>query len=151
MILEYEKLNFKNLMSIRKVMSYKDIKCEIENLAKVIKNYNAWSLGLIFARPYDITEIGSNKFFDMEILIPVDKKVPDYKDYKFIDNFNLFNTFKITHSDSAESLGDIISDIGEYTLSKNLTPPTFAFNISSNNAPIISLTDEFEVEIYISI
>lgn len=151
MILEYEKLSFKSLISVRKVMSYKDFKCEIENLVKVIKNYNAWSLGLAFARPYDITEVGSNKFFDMEILIPVDKKVPDYKDYKFIDNFNLFNTFKITHSDSAESLEDVISDIGEYTLSKNLTPPTFAFNISSNNTPIISLTDEFEVEIYISI
>ncbi|MBL4936568.1 hypothetical protein JK636_12445 [Clostridium sp. YIM B02515] len=150
MVFEYEKLSFKNLISVRKVMSYKDIKCEIENLAKVIKNYNAWSLGLAFARPYDITEIGSDKFFDMEILIPVDKKVPDYKDYKFIDNFNLFNTFKITHSDSAESLEDVISDIGEYTLSKNLNPPTFAFNINSDYASIISLTHESEVDIYIS-
>lgn len=149
MILEYEKLSFTNLMSVRKVMSYKDIKNEIDNLSKIIKKYNAESLGFIFARPYDITEIDSNKYFDMEILVPVDKKIPDFRDYKFIDNFNLINAFKITHTDSADSLQEVLSDIGEYTSSKNLNPATFVIDASYGSS-YMSLSDELEIDIYIS-
>ncbi|WP_163193618.1 AraC family transcriptional regulator [Clostridium thermarum] len=151
MILEKQELILENVISLRKMMTQQEITVEMKKLGDFIKEKGAEKNGPVITSTFGVEQRGFEQVLDMEILVPLNKKIDSQKEYKFKKNFYLTNALKTTHVGNPAMLQNTYNNLNRYIQEKCVQPITSAYNVTTKDISDLSKIDEVIIDIYIGI
>lgn len=128
----------KNLLSLRKKMSQKQVNEEIVKMQQFLKENGIKKDGPLTNATYGIEMINGEQVLDMEFLIPLDREVNLPKEYEFKKVIYLANSVYARHIGNPSTLQNTYAEINKYIKENNLQPlaPSYNINIKEANSPL---------------
>lgn len=88
---------------------------------------------------------------DIEVLIPLDKKIATYSDFKFKPLFRLNNAVKIRHEGNPAMLQNSANELMQYINSHDLMPITAGYNVTVREPASQNDVDNMIVDMYVGV
>jgi hypothetical protein len=93
----------RNVLSLRKKMTRKDYNCELGKLAQFLEDNGIKKAGSIITITFAVEVSDGEPLMDLEILVPVEKKVYATGDYIFKSIFHMVNAVCITKEENPDT------------------------------------------------
>lgn len=90
-----------------------------------------------------------NDAMDMELLIPIDKKVENFEEYKYKEKLKLVNAARLTYKGNPAGLQNACNELNQYIAERQLQPITVGYNVTKHMDPINM--DNTEIHVYVGI
>ena len=144
---EHNKLDLRNLISLRRSGHASEFSVHTERLLAYIAAHGAKKIGGGVSATYAI----DGDKADIEIYFPIDKEIPSTDEFIFKPRLYLENCLKISHKGDPQLLEHTMQKLNEYITSNRLTPISAGFNVTVREIMEPKDLDLFEVDVYISI
>jgi len=86
-----------NVLTFRGKMTQAELNSVMNNIGKIIKESGASKNGCVVTSTFAIEAVNNQQVMDIEILVPLDKKITVPDGYVFKNQFRLTNAVKIRH------------------------------------------------------
>lgn len=150
MIQTGQELNYKNLLSFRKLMTQDEMKKEMKYLENFLKENELKIVGPKISTTFSVNQ-AIVPTMDIEILIPIDGSFTETEKYKLKDIFKLTNAIKVTHKGNPQGLQQNVLLIQKYIQEKKLTPIAGLYTVNINEVTIPDEFENYEAHLYLSI
>ncbi len=140
-----------NVLSLRKKMAHEDINLEMLMIDKFLKNSGARKTGPVVTTTYSIEAKDGQPLLDVEILVPIDKKIELPSDYVLKPVFQIKNAVYSRHKGNPSSLRITYSKMQEYIKKNQLQQITNGYNVQIKDLMPGMEPDEAIVDIYIGV
>ncbi|MCG8572752.1 MAG: AraC family transcriptional regulator [Spirochaetes bacterium] len=144
-------LELNNLISIRKRMSQSEINSEILNIGNYLKEKGANKNGPLVTATYKAELVNNEPFLDMEILLPVDKKIEVASGYQFKDSLILNDMLTIQHKGNPNFLPNTYSQLVSYISDNQLEQNSPAYNVYHMNQSAGDSIEDMVIDIYVRV
>jgi effector-binding domain-containing protein len=140
-----------NLLTIRKKMLQNDVNNEIMNIGKLLHEKNIKKNGPVITATYAVELQNGQPLMDVEIMLPINRKIDLPEEYKFKEEFFLQNAIYAKYIGNPSLLPGIYSEIKNYIGTNNLKQITPAYNVYINNESKTQSIDNMEIDVYVGI
>lgn len=145
-IYEGTRLNYKKLLSFRKIMNLDEVQYEMQKIDLFITENQIERVGPIITTTYLVTE--ENKF-DMEIFVPINVNEINSTHYNFKPELLIENAICGKHKGDPSKLQNIYNDITNHINANKLQQITTGYNVNSSSN--INDINEIEIDVYIGV
>lgn len=150
-ITENAKLEMENVISYRNEITQQDTIHIMREMNSIIKESLAKKNGLTVTATYNVINYDKNPIVDMEILIPLDRKISVPSNYVFKPIFRLNNAVKMQYKGHPAKLQENIKEFMEYISAKKLTPITPSYNVTVYEPKNKDDLENYAVDMYIGV
>lgn len=148
-ILKNQKFEINNVLSYREKMLEHKINQRAIMMKNFIKNEGSKCMGSPITATFGINVDNGNRIIDVEILIPVDRKIDHGEEYVLKEQFKLENALMIRHIGNPMLIQESFNELNQYIMDNHLVPITVGYNVTVNSdAGDIENT---EIDIYVGI
>lgn len=150
-ILENQTLQMSNLLSYRAKIPQLEFSTKVNEIEKTIKNAGLTKIGPAVSTTYK-TENQQETLIDIEILIPLDKKIENLSEnYSWKSQFLLTNALFIKHVGNPANVQVSLEELNSYIISKGYVPISSMYSILRKEAKTSNELDKTEIDIYVGI
>ncbi len=148
-ILQGQELFLENLMTTR-------VTTKLQEVPEVLNKFKAYieSMGAkVIGNPISTTfsENQNTGEVDIQFYTRIDKRIEGNNEYIYKEKLLLKNCIKVTHKGNPNLLVDTYNKLNNYIIKNGITPISTGFNITTSNVKSEDNSDNYEVDIYISI
>ena len=129
-ITEHNTLELNNVLSYRGKITPRTMPEVIENMNLFIRSEHAKKKGPVVTATYGMELENGDPVADVEILIPMDKKINSSSEYSYKPIFKLCDAVKLRHCGAPEQLQSSADELMGYIHSNHLQPITTGYNIA---------------------
>ena len=140
-----QNLEIDNLFCFRGKVSQSEVESIARELEQAIVTAGATKTG----NPITATFGVEGTVMDLEIMIPVDKKITDTGKFYFKEKLKIGNALMAKHVGNPAGLQDTCNELNQYIMEHQLTPITVGYNVTKNVD--VSNVNNTEVDIYVGI
>lgn len=144
-IKEGQKLEINNLLSFRGKIKQDEMENIVEEMEKFIIQEDAVRLYPSISTTYMM----EGELIDIEILIPINRRIEGDNKYLFKDKLLICNAVVVRHSGNSESLQKIFSELNQYIIHRELQPITTAYSVTQKKDVLNS--NDYNIDIYIGV
>lgn len=150
-ITENNTLEMKNVVSFRGKVTQQKMEDVMRNFENLIHENKACKTGPTVTATYAVENEFGQSVMDIEVLIPVDKKIATYSDFKFKPLFRLNNAVKIRHEGNPAMLQNSANELMQYINSHDLMPITAGYNVTVREPASQNDVDNMIVDMYVGV
>lgn len=140
---EGKELIMENVISYRGVMTQGEIQERMQEIGNLIQDNQLTLSGKVTTTTFAVDPSGK---FDMEILVPVNRKLNLPKEYRFKKEFKLFNSVYSRHVGNPSEINSLYKALNEYIVANNIQSITSGYNVTVKESADIN---EFVIDVYI--
>ncbi|EPR08037.1 GyrI-like domain-containing protein [Ruminiclostridium papyrosolvens] len=140
-----------NVLSLRRKVTQSQANEEMNKIAKYLKENSLKQTGPIITATFAIDSGLSEPLIDMEILVPIDKKISSPVEYKFKDIFHIKHAVHAKHVGTPATLHKTYNDLFTYIKENNLQQITTAYNVYIKNIESRQPADNLNIDVYIGV
>ncbi len=140
-----------NVLSLRKKITKSQANDEMNKIARYLGENNLKQTGPIITATFAIDPGLSEPLMDMEILVPVDRKINSSTAYKFKDKFHLQHAIHAKHIGTPATLHKTYNALFSYIKENNLQQITTAYNVYIKNIESKLPEDNLNIDVYIGV
>jgi len=148
-VLENQTLEMENVVSFRAKMNKNDLAFRAKEIDRLLENNDAHKNGPSVTATFSVEQSAYGPLMDIELLVPIDKKIDVPDGYKFKERFYLTNALKIKHVGDLSKMQNTARELNEFISSNKLVPISTGYNVTLNEPK--SPIETAEVDIYISV
>lgn len=148
-ICEDKELILENLLSLRKRMTQQEVQQEMMKIGKTLSHLNITKSGPITTAVYSVEQINNEQIMDIEIIIPLGRKVELPSPYKFKQNIKILNALSIRHVGNPSRLGESVNQLNEYIMEHEKQVITATYNVTVKDAMNQEDLDKMIIDIYV--
>ncbi|MHB8062261.1 MAG: AraC family transcriptional regulator [Ruminiclostridium sp.] len=146
-----KELKIENLLSLRKKMTQAEANTEMMKIGKMFEEKGIKKNGPVITATFAIETIGGQALLDMEIFVPMDKKVELTGEYRFKALFHMVNAVYARHVGNPAMLQNTYNEMMAFIQQNDLQQITAGYNVTVKDMlPGISL-DELVMDVYIGV
>lgn len=150
-ITENNTLEMKNVVSFRGKVTQQKMEEVMRNFENLIQENKACKTGPTVTATYAVENEFGQSVMDIEVLIPLDKKIATYSDFKFKPLFRLNNAVKIRHEGNPAMLQNSANELMQYINSHDLMPITAGYNVTVREPASQNDVDNMIVDMYVGV
>jgi effector-binding domain-containing protein len=150
-ITENNTLEMKNVVSFRGKVTQQKMEDVMRNFENLIHENKACKTGPTVTATYAVENEFGQSVMDIEVLIPLDKKIATYSDFKFKPLFRLNNAVKIRHEGNPAMLQNSANELMQYINSHDLMPITAGYNVTVREPASQNDVDNMIVDMYVGV
>ena len=152
MNVEYGKeFRLENVLSLRKKMTQQQINEEMIKIGKLLQDNEAKKHGPIVTVTFAIENVNGNQVLDMEILVPIDKKLDLPREYTLKPVFKILNAVYARHTGNPATLQNTYNEMLAFIQQNNLQQITDGYNVQVNDLLPGMTPDDMIVDVYIGV
>jgi len=140
-----------NVLSFRKKITQDQANEEMKKIAKFLESQDIKQSGPVITATFDVDTDNGDPLMDMEILIPMDRKIDLPEDYRFKEIFHIAHAVCAKHSGAPSSLHSTYTDLFTYLKNNNLQPITAVYNAYVKGLSSGSPEDDMNIDVYIGV
>ncbi len=144
-ILENQILEVEHLLSYRGSMK----ETELQELGIKLEKKATEAGAKRVAFPITATYGGDGNTIDMELLLPIDKKIEVVEPFKYKDCIKINNAVVLKYIGHPKDLKDACNELNLYIMQHGLTPITVGYNVTRYIKPID--LENTEIDIFVGI
>ncbi|MBM7615048.1 DUF5085 family protein [Alkaliphilus hydrothermalis] len=123
-----KELKLENVLSLRKKMTEMDVHQEMVKIGKFIEDNGIVKTGPVITATFTVEQANGQQLLDMEILVPINKKIGNIGGYKTKDIFHLVNAIYARHHGNPNLLQNVYQEMIGYMQRNNLQQITPGYN-----------------------
>lgn len=140
-----------NLLSFRKEMTQKEVVEKSREIEELIKREGAERIAPVMSTTYAVRENAGDSLMDIEILVPLNKRINFPVGYQWKERLFVTNAVLIKHKGHPAGLQNTFDILNEYMQKNQLTPITGAYNVTVKEAKNPMEVNNMEIDIYVGI
>lgn len=140
-----QNLEVDNLFCFRGKISQTEVESIAKELEHAIVAAGAEKAGNAITATFSV----EGTVMDLEIMIPVDKKIADTGQFYYKEKLKIGNALMAKHVGNPVRLQDTCNDLNQYIMDHQLMPITVGYNVTKNVD--VSNVNNTEIEIYVGI
>lgn len=140
-----------NLLSFRKEMTQKEVVEKSREIEELIKREGAERIAPVMSTTYAVRENAGDSLMDIEILVPLNKRINFPVGYQWKERLFVTNAVLIKHKGHPAGLQNTFDILNEYMQKNQLTPITGAYNVPVKEAKNPMEVNDMEIDIYVGI
>lgn len=144
-------LEMENVLSFRGKMTQTQIADRMKEIGAVLNKSGAKKNGSVTTATFAIESNDPSPILDIEILVPLDRKIVLPDSYVWKSHFYLTNAVKLRHAGSPATLQASVNELNAYMEQKRLTPITVGYNITVKEAASQQELDSMIIDIYVGV
>ncbi|HOA80565.1 MAG TPA: AraC family transcriptional regulator [Defluviitaleaceae bacterium] len=144
-------INFSNLLSLRKKITQEQFNNEMVKISGIFESNQVKKSGPIITTTFMVETINGENYFDMEILVPMDRKVDLPSDYNFKQLFKIVNAVYVRHEGNPAFLQKVYDEMLLYITKNSLQQITPAYNVTVKDLLPGMSADELVIDVYIGV
>lgn len=144
-ITEGELLEIEHAISFRDKIRQIDLNDIEKDIEEKIRKSEANKIGNPITATYSI----EGNFIDVELIIPIDKKIDNIGKYKYKERLKLVNAIVAKHKGNPMMIKNTYNELNQYIEKNNLIPITVGYNVTKNIDYLN--TENSEIDIYVGI
>lgn len=148
-ILQGKELRMENVLSVRKEMSQIQVNEELMKIRKFFEANGIKKNGSIVTTTFAIENSNGQPIMDMEILVPMDKKIDLTGEYRLKEVFHLKNAVYARHTGNPNNLQATFNEVKEFIHTKELTTITSGYTVMVTET--VNSLDEMIMDVYIGV
>lgn len=146
---ENQELILENVLSFRGKVTQKEMQEEMIKIGQVLQSLGVQKNGPITTATYAVEQVGSEQLMDIEILIPLDKKVDLPKEYTLKPIIKIVNALSIRHEGNPGRLQETMNRLNEYIIEHKKQVITATYNVTVKDAMNLEELNEMIIDVYI--
>lgn len=144
-IKENQELDILNLLSYRGKVS----QAEFESIGKEMEKYIQETGAKRAGNPITATYAVEGEIVDMEILIPIDKKIEAIGKFAFKNQIKITNAVVASYTGHPMGLQDACMQLNQYIMDNKLQPLTVGYNVTKKTDMLSP--EQTEIDVYVGI
>lgn len=144
-IKENQDLIMENVLSFRGKGTQQQMQEEVFKIEEVLNSLDAKKNGPITTATYFI----EGNLIDIEILVPLDRKVKIPSPYKYKSIIKLVHALYIRHEGNSSKSGDTINILNKYIIENNKQVITPTYNVTIKKAIGYNDLDNMIIDVYV--
>ncbi|MHB8062262.1 MAG: AraC family transcriptional regulator [Ruminiclostridium sp.] len=151
-IAEAEKeFRLENVLSLKKIWHKKKINSEMIKIGKFLQYNELKKAGSIITATFAIETQNGQPLLDMEILVPIDKKIELPREYVFKPVFHIVNAIYARHEGNPKTFQNTYNDMLTYIQQNKLQQLTAGYNVQVKDLMSGVTPDDMVVDVYIGV
>lgn len=150
-IQEHMTLEMHNVLSYRAKMTNQELQYKSQEIEKLLTETGAIKAGPAVTTTFSIEQGASGPVMDVELLLPLDRKITPPVGYIWKPYFLLTNALMIQHIGNPSTLQNSINELNAYIIEHQLVPITTGYNVTVKEAKTPLELASMEVDIYVGI
>lgn len=150
-IKENQELIMENVLSFRSKVTQVQMQQEMVKIGQVMQEMGLNKNGPITTATYGVGQSGNNQIMDIEILVPLDRKVELPSKYTFKPIIKIVNALSIRHEGHPELLQNTINRLNEYIIKQGKQVITATYNVTVKDATRKEDLEQMIIDIYVGI
>ncbi|PYG86626.1 effector-binding domain-containing protein [Ruminiclostridium sufflavum DSM 19573] len=146
-----KEIRLENVLSLRKKMTQEEINSEMLKIGNVLQDNGAKKAGPVVTATFAIETLNGQSVLDMEILIPLDKKIAVSDEYTQKPVFHIVNALYARHEGNPSTLQNTYNDMLAYINHNKLQQITAGYNVQVKDVLPGMTPDEMTIDVYIGI
>ena len=146
-----KELKLDNVLSLRKKMTQMEIQQEMMKIGKFFEEIGIKKNGPVVTATFAMEQNGGQPLLDMEILIPMDKKVSLDGEYILKEKFHLVNAVYAKHIGNPNLLQNTYNQLMAYINDNKLHQITVAYNAQVKDMKLGDSIDDMVMDVYIGV
>lgn len=148
-ITEHNTLELNNVLCYRGKVTPRTMPEVIRDMTSFMKSENAEKKGPVVTATYGMELHSGYPVADIEILIPMNKRIESPSEYSFKPVFKLCDAVKLRHCGEPELLQTSADELMGYIHNNHLQPITTGYNITVD--PSEENSDDLIVDMYVGV
>lgn len=144
-ILSGQTLELENLMSFRGKIT----NTELEHIGKDLETKITLAGAKRVGNPITATFGVEGNLLDIEILLPIDKKISNIEGYCYKEKLRITNALVAKHKGSPVRLQETCNQLNQYIVEQKFVPITVGYNVTQKVDPVN--VENSEIDIYVGI
>lgn len=150
-ILEKQTLELSNVLSFRGKVTQQELMEKSRELEKIIAQSGAKKNGGACTATFAVEQGPGGTLMDMELLIPLDRKISVPDGFTLKEKILLTNALMIRHLGNPSGMQATVNALTAYIAEHGLTPITPAYNLTVKDAATPLELDQVEIDVYVGI
>lgn len=146
-----KEFKLENVLSLRKKMTQEEINSEMIKIGKFLQDNGVTKSGPVVNTTFAIETQNGQSILDIEILVPLDKKVELTGEYTFKPVFRIVNAVYARHEGNPVTLQNTYNDMLAYINQNKLQQITAGYNVQVKDVLPGMTPDEMIIDVYIGV
>ena len=146
-----KEFRMENVLSLRKKMNQEEINLEMMKIGKFLQDKEVKKAGMIVTVTFAIESQNEQPLLDMEILVPMDKKIELPSEYAFKPVFHIVNAVYARHEGNPAALQNTYNDMLSYIQQNKLHQITAGYNVQVKDLMPGMTPDDMVIDVYIGV
>lgn len=146
-----KEFKLENVLSLRKKMTQEEINSEMMKIGKLFQDNGIKKAGPVVTVTFAMETKNGQPLLDMEILIPMDKKVELPTEYVFKPVFHIVNAVYARHEGNPANIQNTYNDMLAYINQNKLQQITAGYNVQLKDMLPGMTPDEMIIDVYIGV
>ena len=146
-----KEIKLQNLLSLRRKMTQAEINEEMMKIGKILEANGIKKNGPIITATFAIETVGGQPLLDMEVLVPMDKRVELPPEYKVKDLFHMVNAVYARHKGNPALLQNTYNEMMTYIQQNSLQQITAGYNVTVKDVLPGMSVEEMVIDVYIGV
>ena len=146
-----KEFRLESVLSLRRKMTQQQINDEMMKIGKLLQDNEAKKQGPIVTVTFAIENVNGNQLLDMEILVPIDKKLGLTSEYTLKPFFHIVNAIYARHTGDPATLQNTYNEMLAFIQQNNLQQITAGYNVQVNDLLPGMTPDDMIVDVYIGV
>lgn len=140
-----------NVLSLRKKITQAQANEEMNKIANFLESQGIKQNGPVITATFDVNTENGDPLMDMEILIPMDRKIDLPEEYRFKEVFHIAHAIYTKHSGNPAMLHNTYNDLFTYIKNNNLQQITAVYHAYIKGLSPKSPGDDLNIDVYIGV
>lgn len=150
-IQEHMTLEMYNVLSYRAKMSQLEFAHKGKEIEQILSAAGASKNGPTVTTTFSVQEENQEMVMDVEILIPLERKIVVPNGFVWKPHFLLTNALRIQHIGNPATLQNSANELNTYITAHQLVPISTGYNVTVKEAKTPLDLDNMQVDIYVGI
>lgn len=150
-ISEGNTLEMHNVISYRSKITQQQMTQVINEINDIISENKAVKTGIPVSATFSVDINSTQPLMDVEILVPLDKKISVPYGYTFKPVFRLKNAVRVRHTGNPSLLQESADELMKYIAENQLMPVTSGYNVTVHEPEGNNDKDNFIMDIYVGV
>lgn len=144
-----QQLIMENVLSFRGKVTQQQIQVEMIKIGEMMQKLGVKQGGPITTATYSVEEDEFGQVMDIEILVPLDRKVELPLEYTFKPIIKLVNALCARHIGDPGLLSNTVNELNNYIIKNNKQVITATYNVTVKDAMRQEEIDDMIIDVYV--
>jgi len=150
-IQQNKQLRMENVLSLRKKVTQIQMQQEMTRIGEILTKEGIKKNGNVVTATFSVETQGGQQLMDIEILVPLDRKIELPNEYNFKPIFNLVNAISIRHEGNPATFQATINQLNEYISENSLQVITATYSEMVKEATGQENINDMIIDIYVGV
>lgn len=148
-IKENQELIIENVLSFRGKVTQQQMQEEMMKIGQVLQRLEVQKNGPLTTATYSIEQVENEQLMDIEILVPLNKKVELPKEYTLKPIINIVNALSIRHEGHPIKLHETMNRLNEFIVEHKKQVITATYNVTVKDVKSEKELEEIVIDVYV--